>query len=164
MCRHVHPLRPEVATGTMRRTCNSCSTLYFAQVLTGSRNLIVCGDTHSFRTLCRTQVTAKDSVVDIGCSTGLACRACVDNGAQVVGVDSSKEALAQAQAALPNVRRASNQDPAHGRCSTASCPMLWRHMHMRANVRCTVLPGACVSALMVSTCSVSTQQVCRFQV
>lgn len=82
--------------------------------------MVLCGDTDSFRQLCRTQVGEGDSVVDIGCSFGVSTHICAQSGAAVVGIDISKDALAHARASYPDVE-----------CAPRA----------RVNLSCTWLPG-----------------------
>ena len=76
------------------------------QILTGERQMILCGHTASFRQLCRTQVHEGDSVVDVGCSIGVSTHICHQSGATAVGIDISKAVLTQARASYPGIEYA----------------------------------------------------------
>jgi SAM-dependent methyltransferase len=82
--------------------------------------LVVVSTTERYRRLAG-QVSAQDTVLEIGCSTGEATRRLVETGARVVAVDVSKELTARLAEDLPqaNVARLDGRD---GAALRALCP------------------------------------------
>ena len=58
--------------------------------------LLLCGETESFRRLARSQLLKSDSVLEIGCSYGLATASIAARSKHVIAVDVSAEALSRA--------------------------------------------------------------------
>jgi hypothetical protein len=67
------------------------------------RRLLICGDTAHYRTLARTQVTARDSVLEIGSSYGVATDVLfAASGGKVTGLDNSPSLVAESRARYPH--------------------------------------------------------------
>lgn len=58
--------------------------------------ILICGETESFRRLARSQVLASDSIIEIGCSYGLATESLAARAQRVLAVDVSEDALQRA--------------------------------------------------------------------
>ncbi|GBF93004.1 hypothetical protein Rsub_05615 [Raphidocelis subcapitata] len=64
----------------------------------GAGLAVVCASTDSYRRLARSQVTKADAVLEIGCSTGECTRLLAQHAGRVVGLDNSRQLVAEARA------------------------------------------------------------------
>lgn len=70
----------------------------------GKKVAVVCATTDQYRRLARSQVTAADAVVEVGCSTGGCTALLARHAGRVVGVDNSQQLVREARARNPLVR------------------------------------------------------------
>jgi hypothetical protein len=68
-----------------------------------TKRLLICGDTAHYRTLGRTQVTARDTVLEIGSSYGVATDVLfAASGGRVTGIDNSPSLVEESKARYPH--------------------------------------------------------------